>query len=713
MHLPFPSRRPSAPARWGSCLALLTVLAFPGSIGAQSAVTPDPALAGPSPVFQNSLERKRDAETLLTLAAEGRNLYERDLIKLDGYAYCGQAHALAEQGEFRQSIRAASKALHLGQAQGDAALRATAHRDLAIAYSYAGQLDLAEENARRALELPGVNPQQVLAPAHKVIGDIRVRQGRLDEAVAAYNQSLALSSQRYRPLVLVSLANAQTSAGRPAQAVELLGGVTAEDQGPILSFFLRSRANAYLALGRHDEALADFQRVAQDAQRPDSEYHRLWAFEGIGRVRLAQGQAAPALAAYLEAASLAERLRARFRSDEFKTGLFSDVQSVFDTALDLSVRQRDFRSAWRLSEGSRARQLLDTVRDRASDTLSELTTLDALQAALGPDEAVLQYHVVGEYTVVWLIRRASVTGERLPVTADSLQGAVEAFRDAIVNRHPTVVGLGQGLYEQLVRPVLAGSVGRLYVVPHGALHYMPFQALHTGQGYLIQSQAMVVWPSSAVGMQLLARQASKAPALLAFGNPTTPTSVPLPAAEREVGNLSRLFTSNRVFLRDDATKARFKQEAGRTAVLHVAAHAEVDAIDPLFSRILFASDGRDPGLLEAREIFRLNLQDVDLVTLSACESGLGAVARGDEIVGFTRSFLSAGANSIIASLWPVADQSTELLMNKLYQELVAGKDLMAAMQLAQLEVQRNRRFAHPFFWAPFNVIGNGRLTLGS
>lgn len=85
------------------------------------------------------------------------------------------------------------------------------------------------------------------------------------------------------------------------------------------------------------------------------------------------------------------------------------------------------------------------------------------------------------------------------------------------------------------------------------------------------------------------------------------------------------------------------------------------------------------------------------------------MAKGDEILGFTRSFLSAGVSSIVASLWPVADDATEILMNRLYSELARGRDLMQGMQTAQLEVLRNRRYVHPFFWAPFNVIGNGRL----
>jgi CHAT domain-containing protein len=185
--------------------------------------------------------------------------------------------------------------------------------------------------------------------------------------------------------------------------------------------------------------------------------------------------------------------------------------------------------------------------------------------------------------------------------------------------------------------------------------------------------------------------------------------VPLPGAEREVQKVAQLFRQSEVYVQADATRQRFKGDASRAGIVHVAAHAEVDEVDPLFSRILFASSGADTGLLEAREIFGLQLAGVRLITLSACESGLGKVASGDEILGFTRSFLSAGASSIVASLWPVADDATEVLMSRLYSELAAGRDLMLGMQTAQLEVLRTRRFMHPFFWAPFNVIGNGRL----
>jgi CHAT domain-containing protein len=127
--------------------------------------------------------------------------------------------------------------------------------------------------------------------------------------------------------------------------------------------------------------------------------------------------------------------------------------------------------------------------------------------------------------------------------------------------------------------------------------------------------------------------------------------------------------------------------------------------------VLLAPDDKDSGRLEAREIFDLDLSRVRLVTLSACESGLGKVDRGDEIIGFTRSFLSAGVSGLIVSLWPVSDESTELLMSTMYESLRSGRSAQDAMRAGQVALLKDRRFQHPFFWAPFNLVGNWRLTV--
>ncbi|MDH5538416.1 MAG: CHAT domain-containing protein [Rhizobacter sp.] len=692
-----------------SCLLAATV---PASRLAMAQTTPESV--APTGALANALARQRDAQNVLVLTDEGKALFERDAIKLDGYTYCGRAVALAEQGEFRQSIRAASKALHLGDAADNDDLKAVAQRDLAIAYSYAGLLDDAERYANAALVLPVKDTQQVYAPAHKIIGDVFARRGRHAEAEAAYRRSLELASERFRPLVLVSLANAYTASGRAAEALMQLDRLPAGETAKLGAYLVRSRANALLGVGEHDAALALFRQIAAAGSAADAQYQQLWATEGTGRVLLAKGQRVEALAAYLETVRLADNLRGKFQSDEFKTGLFSDVQKVFDTALALSIEARDFEAAWVLSEASRSRQLLDSIRQRASDRLADQrVTLAQLQQRLGADEAVLQFHVLADRSVAWLIRRGSLSSALLPVGRAALAADVEQFRSSVIERRRNTVNLAQGLYKSVLGELDLSGLQRVFVVPHGPLHYLPFQALHDGKSYLIERSALAVWPSAAVGAALLVRANLPAENLLGFGNPSSDRNVALPGAEREVQKVARLFDRSEVYVQDEATKRRFTLEAAKAGVVHVAAHAELDEVDPMFSRILFASSAAEPGLLEAREIFGLQLDKVRLITLSACESGLGTVAKGDEIMGFTRSFLSAGASSIVASLWPVADDATEMLMSRLYAELAAGRDLMLGMQAAQTEVLRTRRFVHPFFWAPFNVIGNGRLQVGA
>jgi CHAT domain-containing protein len=110
-------------------------------------------------------------------------------------------------------------------------------------------------------------------------------------------------------------------------------------------------------------------------------------------------------------------------------------------------------------------------------------------------------------------------------------------------------------------------------------------------------------------------------------------------------------------------------------------------------------------------VLDMKLPDTALVTLSACESGLGRVASGDEVLGFPRAFLSAGSGSLIASLWPVSDDATELLMSTSTAPWPRGRT-QRAMQAAQIAVLRQPKLAHPFFWAPFNLIGDWRLTVG-
>lgn len=660
-----------------------------------------------------------DIDTLLALSRDGALLYAQDKVKLSGDQYCSQALALADAGEFRESVRASSKALHLAGATGNPHLHATALRNLAIVYSYAGLLDKAELFANEALHT-ATTDSKVLGPVYKVLGDVQARRGHSDDAVRAYESALAQGSERYAPLVRASLAHALIESGSApnlAHAAELLAQIKPTGEVALDAQLQRTRASLLLAQGKAENAKALYQTLAANPQGGDGAYLRLWAWDGVARSDLALGQREAAAQAFEQALAGMDQVRARFRGEAFKMGLFSDLQTIFEHALQLQLDLGHVERAFDISEQSRSRALLDNVRGRAplpgmaSPAHAKGSTLAALQQALHADETLVVFHSLPDRLQAWIIGAKELRTQQLPIARSDLADRVGIVRTALAQALPDAAQLAEALGTALLQPLQLSPGQRLIIVPHGALHYLPFQALRLGGRYLIETHPIAVVPSAQVAAQLLARPRPLVPSLAAFGNPRIDDQLDLPGAQMEVQQLAQLFPKHQVFTGMQATKTQFRQVAGQAAVVHVAAHAVADQVDPLYSRILLANEDGQRSYLEAHEIMQLPLHGVALVTLSACESGLGRIARGDEVLGFTRSFLEAGSSSLIASLWPVSDSATELLMSRLYRELAQGRDVQTAIRTAQLTLLHDPRFAHPFYWAPFNLIGNWRLTL--
>lgn len=672
----------------------------------------------PAPALEVALAREKDAETLASLSAEGGLLYARERVKLTGFQYCGQAVSLAENGEFRQSIRAASKALYLAQRTNDATLRGASYRDLAIAYSYAGLLERASEFALRALEEPGADKALILAPSNKVLGDVALRKGDGAQALSRYQAAMRDASDRYRPLVEASLANALLASG------DLKGAREAYDRLPVPSdpqfrqTYLRGLGQLRLAEGDTTAAIEVFESALRSASGSDAAYHRLWAHEGLGRAFLARKDLARATQAFIDAVNAADAVRARFRSEEFKTALFGDVQRVFDQAIALAMASGRHAEAFDISEKSRSRALLDLVRQRLDGTQAAgrprsvfTVTAARVREVIEPNEALVEFHGLGDRLFAWVVRRDGVNGFEIAVNRDRLTGLVSDFRASIVGRKAEALAKAQELHGLLMEPLGLRSGERLLIVPHGPMHYLPFQALKSGDSFLIERNPIAVAPSASLAIDAVLRGTRDAQSsLVAFGNPR-PDDLGLPGAEREVEALGGLFNGSQVFVRTQASKGKFNASAGSGRILHVAAHAAADEVDPMYSKILLAPEGSDDGVLVAKDIFSLDLSRVRLVTLSACETGLGKTLQGDEVLGFTRSFLTAGASSLVSSLWPVSDAATSQLMKVMYQELANGRDLASAMQGAQVALLKTQRFRHPFSWAPFSVTGDWRQQL--
>jgi len=155
-----------------------------------------------------------------------------------------------------------------------------------------------------------------------------------------------------------------------------------------------------------------------------------------------------------------------------------------------------------------------------------------------------------------------------------------------------------------------------------------------------------------------------------------------------------------------ATEGSLLSRVPEAGILHLATHAELNPINPLFTSIKLAPDAEHDGNLEMHEVYGLDLSKTGLVVLSACNTQMGRLSRGDEIEGLTRAFLYAGTPAVVSSLWKVDDESAALFMKRFYTHLRKGKGRAEALQKAQAETRR--RFPHPYHWAAFVLTGDGR-----
>jgi len=348
-------------------------------------------------------------------------------------------------------------------------------------------------------------------------------------------------------------------------------------------------------------------------------------------------------------------------------------------------------------------------KEQASLMSVEPLTLKELQELLDPGVSVLEYFVVRQAVLLWVVEKERLRFVRIPIERTDLVKKVSALRDAIyqVGEKEKFQSHAQELYKLLIEPALADIRGKeLLIIPHDVLHYLPYQALVSDKGrYLIQDYP-IYYLSSASLMQFTRekRRASKGQEerALVMGNPSLgDQAFNLRFAEREAKEIARVYPKSAVYLKTEATKPKAVSLSPDYDILHFAVHGEFDQDDPLSSGLLLAAGGKGEGKLKASEIFSLNLK-ADMVVLSACETGLGKITNGDEIIGLTRAFIYAGAPSVVTTLWKVNDRASYELVQEFYTNLKTKKKSEALRQ-AQLKIMKE--FPHPFFWAAYELNG--------
>jgi CHAT domain-containing protein/Tfp pilus assembly protein PilF len=329
-------------------------------------------------------------------------------------------------------------------------------------------------------------------------------------------------------------------------------------------------------------------------------------------------------------------------------------------------------------------------------------TLPQVQALL-KDTTLVEYGVFDESIFVFVVTADDFQVVATEVPQTELEAAIKEFRDFSSLEEVKPDSLVK-LYDWLIAPIkLHLKTPQLVIAPHGILHYLPFQALTDGNHYLVEDYTIAYTPSASVLKFALEKRKEKADTLLAFSNPKAEGLPGLRYAAQEAQSIAELYNTQPL-IGEAATESQLKTVAGDYNILHIAAHGEYNPSRSLFSTLRLMPGGEEDGRLEVHEIYGLNLAKADLVVLSACETQLGQLTEGDEIIGLSRAFIYAGTPTIITSLWSVDDQATSILMTSFYTHLKQGMGKAEALRTAQAETRA--KFPHPYYWAAFVLTGD-------
>lgn len=352
----------------------------------------------------------------------------------------------------------------------------------------------------------------------------------------------------------------------------------------------------------------------------------------------------------------------------------------------------------------------------------EIVSLENIQASIDGDTCVLEYYVTGDRSYLFLIEKDRFEVVSIPAGEEELKKAVIALRRKIVTRsdcREDVKALSRVLFpsQTLIRLKRAG---RLVFIPHSVLHYVPFCMLVDDHGkYLVKGHEILNEPSASVWKLCMDKKRPQVAGIVAYAlggsegafgiareggirtldliSPERSEIGPLPATADEVREISSLYPGGTALIGPEMTSDRVRSTIKGKNIVHFATHGILSPDYPLLSGLLLYD-----GLMTIPDIFSLDLS-ASLVVLSACNTGVGKLSSGDEIVGMARAFMYAGSSTVISTLWSVSDESTAKLMKRFYENLKTGSPEGRALQYAQKALMDE--YADPFYWAPFTVTG--------
>ena len=384
--------------------------------------------------------------------------------------------------------------------------------------------------------------------------------------------------------------------------------------------------------------------------------------------------------------------------------------------LEIEEQRADDRSHARIEnlrrqaltrENELVRALREIPASPAAPGDFSFASLDGIRRSLPPDSTLVEYFTVKGLFIAAVLTPDSL--EIIPLTPvsrvmsllrlfDFQIGKFQLGGDYARNFSRPLFEAAQShlqkLHAELIAPLRPHLRSRhLVIVPHASLHYLPFHALFDGDRYLLDSFSVSYAPSAAVFRLCQEQPSSASGPPLVLGIPDEKA----PFIRDEVRAVAKILPAAELFLGPHASLEILRAKGLRSCSIHIATHGSFRRDNPMFSGIRLGD-----GFLSLYDLYQLRL-GCDLLALSGCATGLSVVASGDELLGLIRGLLSAGARSLLLTLWNVNDSTTAQFMTSFYTHWQSGSSLPSSLQSAAAEIRQTH--PHPYFWAPFTLTG--------
>jgi CHAT domain-containing protein len=634
-----------------------------------------------------------------------------------------RAFLCIELGDWERALDLQMKALQSEKAEPNPLVRylVTYYSNIGLIYSNLHDHPKALEYQKLALreleKTTGAGAEEALA--YLRMGDAYRAMGQRQETENCYQTALAI---------------AECTKETAPQVLGLLG----------LSSFYRDERKFNQALTLQKQAA----KLAQQTQSPDLEWNAAFelgkTYEALQFIDLAQS-------AYERALEKVEISRTKISSDTLRTSFFACKQDVYDRLMLLSLdAKNDPEAALHLSEQSRARTMLDIMGERFSKT-GLIPRLADLQSLMTPEMVFVEYKLLPDKLLVWVVKKNGLEVVSVSLSRQELTQLVQDFLVAIgasgfekfrkrFSENPQRLfkessSLGERLYSHLVAPIEKHLSDRdvIYFIPDDVLHYLPFAALTVpgadSRQFLLEKYKIAYMPSLNVYNYLAKRQNNKpvrsTAKILVIGNPTGD----LGNSEKEAQSIAELFATPQILLRAQAGKQEvINCLQSDIDYFHFAGHCRLNTKSPMYSALLLSensslkplpkydADGTNGvihnGMLTVQELLNFSLEHIELVTLSACETALGKLFKGEGMMGFNHALLGNGIATLVSTLWKVDDRFSAELMQRFYYNLSTGKyGKLEALRQAQLDKiawcrhDNVVKYPFPYYWASYILSG--------